>query len=225
MRVLGSGLMPAPPTYEPRFRRRSMSSQSRKGMAADDPPTVLIGYGLCGNGVVGLSSGRCRLVIPRVDDCIGICLGSKSAPAPKPDSIPGPTRDQGMDDMDTTQFDQVVQRYGSERADGLYRVMFAEYERLALINTGSCATSTTCATTPSTRPGSLGCVSRRFEEARTFFASCSHGPWSSGEFVICEPGSRTELTDLPGRARSGPTRVIGTAKLETDTAEEDVVIP
>lgn len=41
-----------------------------------EPGVVLVGYGLCGNGLVGLQSGRHRLVIPRTDDCIAVLMGS-----------------------------------------------------------------------------------------------------------------------------------------------------
>jgi hypothetical protein len=42
-----------------------------------DFDAVLLGYGLCSNGVVGLSSSRYRLVVPRVHDCISLLLGSR----------------------------------------------------------------------------------------------------------------------------------------------------
>lgn len=42
-----------------------------------DPDIILIGYGLCSNGTVGLSSRSLPLVIPRTDDCIGVFLGSQ----------------------------------------------------------------------------------------------------------------------------------------------------
>jgi hypothetical protein len=41
-----------------------------------DADVILLAYGLCGNGVVGLKSDRARLVVPRVDDCIAVLLGS-----------------------------------------------------------------------------------------------------------------------------------------------------
>jgi hypothetical protein len=40
---------------------------------------VLIGFGLCGNGLVGLKSGKHTLVIPRVDDCVALFFGSRAA--------------------------------------------------------------------------------------------------------------------------------------------------
>jgi len=38
---------------------------------------VLMGYGLCNNGLVGLTARQVRLVVPRAHDCITLFLGSK----------------------------------------------------------------------------------------------------------------------------------------------------
>jgi len=38
---------------------------------------ILLGYGLCSNGVVGLRSDNHEILIPKVDDCISLFLGSK----------------------------------------------------------------------------------------------------------------------------------------------------
>ena len=42
-----------------------------------DFDAILLGYGLCSNGVVGLSSQKHKLVVPRAHDCITLFLGSK----------------------------------------------------------------------------------------------------------------------------------------------------
>lgn len=42
-----------------------------------DFDAILIGYGLCSNGVAGISSKKYPLVIPRAHDCITLFLGSK----------------------------------------------------------------------------------------------------------------------------------------------------
>ena len=104
---------------------------------------------------------------------------------------------RGWMKMDTTQFDQAVKRYGSERADDLYRVMFAEYKRLALINTGSYKLD-------DVRYYAVNAARQfglRFEEIQgstDLSRKLLHEPWSSEEFVIREPGSTTELTDFLG---------------------------
>jgi hypothetical protein len=38
---------------------------------------VLLGYGLCGNSIVGLTASAIPLVVPRAHDCCAICLGSR----------------------------------------------------------------------------------------------------------------------------------------------------
>jgi hypothetical protein len=45
--------------------------------AAPDYDYIILGYGLCSNGIVGISSERIPLVIPRGHDCITLLLGSK----------------------------------------------------------------------------------------------------------------------------------------------------
>ncbi len=40
---------------------------------------IVIGYGLCGTGTVGIQAGSTKLVIPRVHDCISLFLGSDAA--------------------------------------------------------------------------------------------------------------------------------------------------
>ena len=37
---------------------------------------IVLGYGLCSNGVIGLSSKKYKIVVPRTDDCIALVLGS-----------------------------------------------------------------------------------------------------------------------------------------------------
>jgi hypothetical protein len=49
------------------------TNEARYGRQFD---AILLGYGLCSNGVAGVSSSKHKLVVPRTDDCIGIFLGS-----------------------------------------------------------------------------------------------------------------------------------------------------
>ena len=36
------------------------------------PSLVVLGYGLCGNGLRGIRAGRHTLLVPRADDCIAV---------------------------------------------------------------------------------------------------------------------------------------------------------
>lgn len=44
---------------------------------SEDFSAILLGYGLCCNGLVGLSSKRYPLIVPRAHDCITLFLGSR----------------------------------------------------------------------------------------------------------------------------------------------------
>ena len=67
-------------------RLRTMLQSAISGLEADIegglmkhwPDAVVLGYGLCSNGVVGLRAGKIPLVIPRTDDCIALFLGSQT---------------------------------------------------------------------------------------------------------------------------------------------------
>ena len=41
-----------------------------------DYDAIILGYGLCSNGITGLSSKKYKIVAPRTDDCIALYLGS-----------------------------------------------------------------------------------------------------------------------------------------------------
>ena len=42
----------------------------------EKPSLIVLGYGLCGNGLKDIQAHQHILLIPRTDDCIAILLGS-----------------------------------------------------------------------------------------------------------------------------------------------------
>ena len=50
---------------------------------------ILLGYGLCNNGIVGLRAGAIELVVPRAHDCITFFLGSRERYAAEFEAHPG----------------------------------------------------------------------------------------------------------------------------------------
>ena len=55
----------------------------------DEPSLVVLGYGLCGNGLDSIKARSHTLLIPRADDCIAIFLGSRQAYKREFNSNPG----------------------------------------------------------------------------------------------------------------------------------------
>jgi hypothetical protein len=102
--------------------------------------TVILGYGLCSQAVVGLTGGRCTLILPRVDDCIAIFLGSAGARREQNRINPGTYYlTKGWIEAGDSPFDEFEsfeKKYGPDAARRIMNRMLANYSRLAFINTG-----------------------------------------------------------------------------------------
>jgi len=108
--------------------------------AAGTTDEVILGYGLCSMAVVGLRANGCTLIVPRVDDCISIFLGSGRAYKEQARAEPGTYYlTKGWLEVGDTPFDdydRLAEKYGPKRAEWVIREMIKHYTRLALIDTG-----------------------------------------------------------------------------------------
>jgi len=107
----------------------------------EDVDTILFGYGMCSKGAIGLEARNFRLVIPRVDDCIGLFLGSRAEYTRQCLKAPGTFYlTKGWiecGDDPYTEYLKMRERYGDEKAYRLEKMVIENYTRLALINTGN----------------------------------------------------------------------------------------
>lgn len=63
--------------HPPRLRQAVQDAVARiEGDAAVE--TILLAYGLCGQGMLGVRAGRCPLVLPRAADCVAVLLGGEA---------------------------------------------------------------------------------------------------------------------------------------------------
>lgn len=103
----------------------------------EQPSLVVLGYGLCGNGLHDLQAGRHTLLIPRVDDCIAIILGSYQAYRREFDKEPATYYlTKGWLEGGSTPLQEhreMVEKYGAQKAEWLMDTQYHNYKRLALI--------------------------------------------------------------------------------------------
>ena len=101
------------------------------------PSLILLGYGLCGNGLNGIQSGQHTLLIPRADDCIAILLGSYQAYLREFNDNPGTyylTKgwlESGSDPL--KEYHQMVEKYGAETGEWIMDQQYRNYNRLVLV--------------------------------------------------------------------------------------------
>jgi hypothetical protein len=117
--------------------KRMKSALQARLEALPEPSLVLIGYGLCGNGLVGLEAGPHTLVIPRTDDCIAILLGSQEAYLSEFREKPGTYYlTKGWLESEghpLHEYHQYVESYGRESADHIIDMMYHSYKRICLV--------------------------------------------------------------------------------------------
>ena len=87
---------------------------------------IVLGYGLCSNAAVGLVSRTHRIIIPRVDDCIALFLGSRREHLRRLREEPGTyflTKVWiSAAELPINDYLRMVERYGEERALRVTRV-------------------------------------------------------------------------------------------------------
>lgn len=157
---------------------------------SEEIDTILLGYGMCSQAVIGIKSERCTLVAPRVDDCIAIFLGSRSAYTQQSKCEPGTYYlTKGWIEVGDTPFsehERMIERFGLARAERLLKIMLGNYKRLALINTGQYELDRyrEYAQTTAER---FGLRYEEIEGSTAMIRKMIFGPWDD-EFVVVKPG-------------------------------------
>ncbi len=176
--------------------------------ASRDCDTIVLGYGMCGQATVGLRATHCRLALPRVDDCIGMFLGSRAA-----------YREQHRQEAGTyfltkgwigsgvttpfSAYDAVRERWGAERAERVRGAMLGHYRRLAFVRTGGEGESLAAERAQArATAGRFGLSYDEIEGSRELVHRLLYGPWDE-RFLVVPEGGTIRLTDfLPERGCS-----------------------
>jgi hypothetical protein len=160
--------------------------------------TIILGYGMCSQAVIGIKSERCTLVVPRVDDCIAIFLGSCDEYKKQARSEPGTYYlTKGwieVGDTPFSEFEEMVERLGPEKATRIHKIMMKNYKRLALINTGQYEMARYREYTRQTAER-FGLRYEEIDGSDAMVRKMIAGDWSE-EFVVVAPGEAIHLRDF-----------------------------
>jgi hypothetical protein len=199
------------------FLRKGLHDLGAKAMAekiqgvVDRAPegvyeAILLGYGLCGNGLDGLTARHTRLVLPRAHDCIALLMGSRERYQTYFEGNPGTyyqstgwlERGKGLQQLthNTMGFDEpleaMIRKYGEDNGRYLYEEMTryrSQYRKLTFIETGLEAGGKFLAEA-STEAKEKGWSFERLPGDLTWLRRMVEGEWAEPEFVVAEPGQR-----------------------------------
>ncbi len=102
-----------------------------------EPSLVVLGYGLCGNGLNGIKAGKHTLLVPRTDDCIAMLLGSRQAYIREFEAVPGTYYlskgwlESGSHPL--KEYHEYKEKYGHAEAEWLMDQQYQHYKRLVLV--------------------------------------------------------------------------------------------
>jgi len=105
--------------------------------ALAEPSNVIVGYGLCGNGLVGVKSREHTLIIPRIHDCVAMFLGSHQRYLQRFFANPNTyylTKGWiDAKDEPLTDYLDYVKEFDEETADYLVEMKYRHYRKLCMI--------------------------------------------------------------------------------------------
>ncbi len=174
---------------------------------------ILLGYGLCNNGLAGIVARYCPLVLPRAHDCITLFMGSRQRYRDYFDAHPGTyfltsgwiergeTTGELVDlsvqqqlGMNMT-MEELIEKYGADNAEYLYETLCQgtkNYEHIAWIPMGveppeleqrAKQTANEKGWSIETVPGDM-----------TLIQQLVNGDWNNADFLTVAPGECVKAT-------------------------------
>lgn len=187
--------------------------------------TILLGYGLCNNGIAGLVARGVPLVVPRAHDCMTLFFGSRQRYEEYFRQNPGTyflttgwiergeatgelrqLSIQHANGMDLT-YSELVEKYGEDNAQFLYEQLCDQtkhYRRLTFIEMGLEPNGSFVATARK-RAEEKGLQFSTEQGDLRLIHTLVNGPWDGSDFLTVAPGERiiTDFTDGLIRAEKG----------------------
>jgi len=177
--------------------------------------TILLGYGLCNNGIAGLVARGLPLVVPRAHDCMTLFFGSRERYEEYFRQNPGTyflttgwiergeatgelrqLSIQHANGMDLT-YRELVEKYGEDNAQYLYEQLCDQtkhYRRLTFIEMGL-EPNGSFLSTARKRAEEKGLEFSTEQGSLRMIHALVNGPWQESEFLTVRPGERI-VTDF-----------------------------
>ncbi len=177
----------------------------------DHADRVLLGFGFCGHAVAGLMSRDYELIIPRVDDCISLLLGSRENREHCCGSGGVYFLTKGWLEGEFniwSEYKAVLARFGPANTERIYRRMLAHYQYLGLIDTGAYELEVML---PLVREiaTTLNLKTRVLPGSDLYVKKLLCGPWNGGDFVIVPRHTQIELCHLEAHSTPHTSQIQG----------------
>lgn len=163
-----------------------------------DYDRVLMSFGFCGNAVLGLKARSFEMILPRIDDCISLMIGSikKRAELSKGHNSIYLTNGWLKHEANIwSEYEYTLKKYGEENAKFVIKAMYGQYDTLSLVDTGAYNLDDI---TPQAKKISekFGLNQTVIPGTTTLLELLLTGPWDSEKFIIIPPNGEIDTKDV-----------------------------
>ena len=158
---------------------------------------IVLGYGLCSNGILGVSARSETLIVPRCHDCLSFFLGSPEAYLEAFENLPGSYYltpgwiHEGKDPLHILR-DEYYPRYGEETAEWAMKEELKHYSHIVLVDTGA-EDLDFLRSTARANADYFGLEYIELEgRDLTYFKYLINGPYREDYFIHIKPGEKIE---------------------------------
>ena len=188
-----------------KFREQVTSKQRRR-----KPDYLALAFGLCSDSIVGIEAIDVPLIVPRIDDCVGMYLGSEQRYLDYFEKYKGtfwafPSWAESTISTDADYLDQTRAEY-MERYDGdedmvedvieMELSMTANYSNVGYITSPLAVDPEGSRAHAARYADDHGWSLLEFEGDLSLMERLLNGPWDDDEFLVVPPGYR--IASAPG---------------------------
>jgi len=161
---------------------------------------VILGYGLCSNGIVGLKAPKQGLYIPRSHDCVAFYLGSREKYFSIFSKHPGTYHltpawiDNEKDPLGLIE-NEYTRRVGREMAEETMQYEIRNYEYISFINTGTRDTDKY----RKRAKENASYFNKKFIEYNgtgEYFRKMLYGPYDKKDFIYISPNCKVKQNEF-----------------------------
>lgn len=154
-----------------------------------DVDRVLMAFGTCGGAMVGLHSSNAEMIIPRVDDCLSLLMGSMEQRYASVGNGFGVFLTESWLNHEKSieaELDRIERTYSPGRAAKVIQMLYRHFDSLNVIDTGAYDVSSILPRTQALAQR-LSLKHRVVQGTTAYLEELLQGPWDPDRFIIIPP--------------------------------------
>jgi hypothetical protein len=177
---------------------KKLNARLREVLDSVEADRVLLAMGFCGDSIQGITPKSFELIVPRVDDCISLLIGSMEARAKVSREHAAYFLTEGWMRGErnlAVEYQYTLEKYGEEEAQSIAKAMYGHYRTLGLLDTGIRPLQPLIESTKKIAD-TLKLEQKVIPATVAYIEQLLKGPWRGDSFIVKAPGEEITSADL-----------------------------